>query len=385
MQTTRPSWPRLALAAAAALLVLAWPARAGLYLDSAHGSTSYGVLRTTMPQYGRGHCGHCHEQHAMVEGSEPAPTGGPDSALLFDPPAASQTSNVCLQCHTATGGYQSGGITTNYSYAYTFGGCTTAGTYDVDIASAFSHTTAGSSHYLPDIASQVLGASMTTLAGASWTLPAQSAPCDGCHNPHVAQRAHPISHTGGVLNSAISRPSDHDTLWGDDSTERLDANPGYVSPYWYGSTTRYEPADSTTSDGSNAPDYVGLCTDCHNPDNTIYSTNPRLPNSPRNLNQPDWATSGGDVHGAKTGSAENLNAPYSGTHTVSCLDCHEPHGSTANVYLLRASINGVAVSFPNMSQASYVSLCMTTCHYGKGDSHNKRTDCDSCHVHGNKF
>jgi predicted CXXCH cytochrome family protein len=380
------SWRRLALSLAAALLVLAWPAQAGQYLSSAHGSATYGVLRTTMPQYSQGHCGHCHEQHALVGGSEPSPTGGPDSYLLFEPPAESQTSNVCLKCHTSTGSLQSGGITTNYSYAYTFGGYTAGGTYDADIKAAFSHTTTGSSHYLSDITSQALGKTMTNMAGTTWSLAATLSPCDACHNPHAAQRAHPISLAGGKLNTTLSRPSDHGNLWGDDSTERLNANTGYISPYWFGSTTRYEPGNDTTNDGSNAPGYVKFCTDCHNPNNTIYSTNPRLPGTPRNLLQPNWTTtSSADLHGAKTGSAEALRAPYTGTHTLSCLDCHEPHGSTSNLFLLRKSVNGVAVSFTAYDRTNYEGFCLTTCHSSKGSPHSPNTNCQNCHNHGDKF
>ncbi|MEW5772452.1 MAG: hypothetical protein AB1916_02910 [Thermodesulfobacteriota bacterium] len=378
---------RLAAAAlAATAMVLALPAQAGLYLSSAHGNSSYGVLRTSMPQYARGHCGHCHEQHASVDNVEPAPGLGPDGFLLFAPAADTQTNNVCLQCHRTTGGYQSGGVTSNYSYSYTFGGYTAAGSYDADIKSAFGHTAAGSSHYLPDIVSQALGKSMVTKDGVAWTLPARFSPCDGCHNPHVAQRAHPIDLAGGLLNTAISRPSDHGNPWGDGATERLNANVNYRSPFWYNRTNRYEPANDTTADGSNAPDYVKFCTDCHNPNNTIYSTNPRLPGGPRNLIQPVWAPSAGDKHGAKTGAAATLRPPYTGNHCLSCLDCHEPHGSTTNIYLLRSSVNGVAVSFPNTDPASYNSFCLTTCHSGTGlTPHRNKTDCKQCHTHGDKF
>jgi len=59
-------------------------AHAGCYLMSAHGSESYGVDRTSVTAYCQGHCGHCHEQHASIDGSEPAPgSGSPSSFGLF--------------------------------------------------------------------------------------------------------------------------------------------------------------------------------------------------------------------------------------------------------------------------------------------------------------
>ena len=59
-----------------------------------------------------------------------------------------------------------------------------------------------------------------------------------------------------------------------------------------------------------------------------------------------------DLHGAKKGRDTYidkgvLKAPYdenSGAdYTLSCLDCHEPHGSP-NAFLLRREVNGVVIS-----------------------------------------
>ena len=106
-------------------------ADSGPYLDSAHGNTTYGVLRTSLSSppnnYGRGNCAHCHEQHASIGGTEPDPNSpaGPDFYLLFQDLWTSpiQSNVFCYGCHTGVGSYQSG-LLQNYSYSYRSGGDT---------------------------------------------------------------------------------------------------------------------------------------------------------------------------------------------------------------------------------------------------------------------
>ena len=113
----------------------------------------------------------------------------------------------------------------------------------------------------------------------------------------------------------------------------------YQAPYYYYNEGGYEPEGNNTYDGSNLPDYVTLCTDCHNSSNTIYSNE-----LDRNRYTFDWAT---EKHG-KGAASDNLNyydlrSPYSesqsGSYVLSCLDCHEPHGSS-NSFLTRSIVNG---------------------------------------------
>lgn len=376
----------LALALALAVAAVSAPrgALAGPYLDSAHGNETFGVLRSGMPAFTRGHCAHCHEQHASLNDDEPSPTGGPDAYMLFEAPFASQKKTFCFECHVDAGGYQVGAVT-NYSYSYTFGGDTQSGDYDTDLYDAFGHTrTRGSSHSLEDMVGQALGKTMYDANGNAWSLPASITPCDACHNPHLARRNSPVSLSGGALNTAVSRPSDHDNLWGDETGEYMSDAGTYQAPYWYGRTDRYEPGNDTTQDGTNLPDYTRLCTDCHNTYNTIYSTNGRLPDGPRNLIQIDWGSSG-DAHGGLDGTPSGLKSPYalaSGNLVLSCLDCHEPHGTTNNVYLLRSSVNGARVSVTGEDQNGWNSLCGTSCHTVP---HPNRNSCASCHRHGGDF
>jgi hypothetical protein len=380
---------------AAIIVLYAKVSFAGPYMNSAHGSETYGVDRTSTSQYTQGHCGHCHEQHSSIAGVEPAPAPPlgtvPDDYLLFRTNFTSQTDNFCYDCHVVSGGYQAGGITINRSYSYNFGGDTSAGTYDADIAEAFSHTaTAGSSHYLPSIQSQILGQTLQDADGNTWSLPADLNPCDACHNPHIVQRNYPVSEVGGLLATAVTRPSDPDNLWGDAATERMDQLVGYYQqPYWFGSETTYEPNNAATSDAAKTPDYTRLCSDCHNSYNTIYSENPRLPRGPRNILQIDWGpvdtTVTADAHGDFPGAPDTLQQPFAdariaqGNLVLSCLDCHEPHGSATNIYLIRASVNGGAVSLTDETDAQWLSFCQNTCH---SPTHDNRNGCASCHYHG---
>jgi len=365
------------------------------YTTSAHGRNDYGVNRSTLSSFGysTGNCAHCHEQHAMIGGTEPAPNSGgafgPDKFLLFDENHTSQTVNFCFDCHTSVASYQSGGISINKSYSYNFAGNSRGASYvDDDIAAAFSHTAAGSSHYLPDIVSQALGKTMYDADSVAWSLPADTNPCDACHNPHIVQRNKNAPYD--ATKSAISRPSDHNNRWGDDVTERMNAAyADYSAPYWDGKLT-YEPANDLTRDGSNLPNHVRLCTDCHNDINTIYSTNPRLTGGPRNIKQMSWKTSSVvvtvDAHGLYHNPFGGINFPTANytagqPYTLNCTDCHEPHGSKTNRALIRTTVNGTNADMPDMSNTSYINFCYYACHTNSQHKWDKGS-CYTCHYHG---
>jgi hypothetical protein len=338
-------------------------ASSGPYLNSAHGnytpSPAYGVLRTSLStppnDYGRGNCAHCHEQHASIGGSEPAPTGGPDKYELLANNFSGKTTNlyaqsdsVCFYCHIVTGTYQSP-VFYNYSYSITF-----AGNPDTTPNNIFDTFNSTSYHNLYDVFRFITGLSGSHPNFSNF--PSDSNPCSGCHNVHIAKRSCGKP-TGSYdpTKSSISRPSDHSNLWGDDASERLNPNftTSYQAPYWYGSTN-YEPANNTTYDGSNLPDYNTFCTDCHNATNTIYSTT-----LGRDLKKIDWETTGGDSstagdkHG-KNSATTNIcvDPPYNSTSSctttglgkvLSCLDCHEPHGAP-NTFLIRKEVNKSVLS-----------------------------------------
>ncbi len=327
-------------------LLFSGPARAGSYLLSAHGSSTVGVLRPIMGDappagfgYARGNCAHCHEQHASVGGTEPAPVGGAAPytlfALNFDTGATTgpylEANDFCFYCHNSSATVQ---VVANNDYSQVFGGSTTQG--PLDILAAFNQL---SYHNLNDIQS-------FADTNFSW-FTGYSNPCNACHNPHLARQnwANPQD----VTYSAISNPSTHFAL----ATQTMgDAySTQYEPPYCSGglSTDREPAASADAATGrANTPDYVALCTDCHNSTNTITSTSiSTTTTTGRTLLQIDWGASAGDQHGAYPGSGTRvLKAPYltagsqnSTNYVLSCLDCHEPHGSP-NITLLRRRVNG---------------------------------------------
>lgn len=138
-------------------------ANSGPYLNSAHGNSTYGVNRTSLSTFGysQGNCVHCHEQHASIGGAEPNPTGGPDKYALFSNSFNTsktikpylQSDSICFYCHIGTGTYQTSAFF-NYSYSYTFGGCSSTDCPTANIFDAFNGL---SYHNLYDIWRLVTG------------------------------------------------------------------------------------------------------------------------------------------------------------------------------------------------------------------------------------
>ena len=338
---------KTALGAGLFCLLLPAAALAGAYLLSAHGSSSIGVARPAMTSagYGQGNCAHCHGMHDSLGGVEPAPAGGAPSPYTLFAGSSNPTirpydvtSNFCFNCHSGTGSAQQ---VTNYDYSQRFGGGDSTGPQDIMAAFNLNPNNQGSYHNLGDIKTFVGNNSGTY----PWFSSSYSNPCDGCHNPHLAKR----NWVAIPSNSAISKPSgvNHFSLWGEASPQLMSAY-SYEAPYSTFQTTYVaayrEPNAGSTTDGSITPDYAGFCTDCHNSTNTITST------SLGTLKKIDWSAAG-DKHGGYardyngTTPPNNFRNPYAGIASskanlvLSCLDCHEPHGSP-NIMLLRRRING---------------------------------------------
>jgi hypothetical protein len=426
----------------------AWPPTppSPAYTDSAHGnytpSPGYGVNRSSLSSFGYsiGNCAHCHEQHASIGGSEPAPpgySGDPTIDLkymLFYNNYVSQTDGVCFECHDNTTTISATAID-NYSYSYRAGGWT-SDTLD-NILEAFTNPPSISSHDLGDI--------RTFITGKSWSYTSNSNPCAACHNPHRAQGDPADSslpkNSTATRGWPVSLPSQHNTdnnewgLWGDNisddspygpSTERMsDYTTSYQAPCRYSSLNcgtvsgSYEPDGSTTKNGSNLTNFVTFCQDCHSSDMT--STPYSLPNTPI-----DWTTlggeTGGDKHGKNvatdtTAARINLREPYLTAWTSSglvlaCTDCHEPHGAP-NMMLIRNEINGTTLEYnydtPSSQDLKYVcNRCHTAgtsnqledIHHGDtgapyysaggcmkgggchGGTKGSPINCDHCHFHG---
>jgi len=394
----------------------------GPYLNSTHGNSVYGVNRTDLSTFGypRGHCAHCHEQHASIGGLEPAPTGGPDKYLLFSPNYTSQTDNVCLKCHTDLDSYQTGGLV-NRSYSYRAGRYTS----DLlnDIREAFNYCSSSgcgspssSSHNLDNIKEFITG---------KWNYTADSNPCNACHNPHMA-----IGDPANAPNSGktlprgyspVSLPSLHSKvtsdwgLWGDyyvgpglGNGERMNNyTSGYQAPCNNGTSTTctgYEPDGSSTQNGSNLTDFVSFCTDCHNATNNIPTSHGSLPNrvTPGYINKFNWANDHHGRHantnycgiGGPPPTVSLLAAPYNGLtncgqYVLSCTDCHEPHGSPNN-FLVRPWVNNGFNDCPSgVCAAGTGPLSVTVTNYGTGNGPDGRENkewvylCGKCHTNLN--
>ncbi len=343
------------------------------YTLSAHGNTTYGVnrKRTSIETgfgYSKGNCAHCHEQHASIGGQTITPKG----YELFYDNYLSQTDGVCFKCHDNTTTYAYTAIV-NRSYSYRAGGWT-ADTLN-DIKEAFTNPPSLSSHNLTDIENLIDN------NWNNWGYAADSNPCCACHNPHRAQgdpadSSLPKSST--TRGWPVSRPSQHSKdnnawgLWGDNlptSTERMsNYTANYQAPYRCGNSactttpSSFEPqGDTVSSDAAaNTTDFVTFCIDCHNSTNTIYSTT-----LSRNLKTINWNT---EKHGK--GNADSyitVDSPYTAGssslgYVLSCMDCHEPHG-TPNAFLIRKEVNGgmLGGSITTFSTTNWHYLC-NRCH-----------------------
>ncbi|GEM_PF-449377 len=292
--------------------------KGALYLASAHASEAYGTKR--LDGYARGNCAHCHEMHASLNGSEPTPQDGPHGYLLFAENYTDQGNDFCYYCHGPES-LQQGGLN-NPTYAARASGLSVGPT---TIEEMFTDTL--SHHNLGDILS---------LITEKWPerFRETSNPCTGCHNPHVAKRL-----GTEPLSNPVTRPlpAEKNNVWGDEETETMAAYVSQDDSLRYQAPLRpdgsYEPG-STSGDGSRMADYATFCTDCHNPETTIYSTT-----LGRELRAIDWEH---EKHGRGMADGDlDTRAPYTEGlgYVVSCLDCHEPHGS-ANVFLIREAVNG---------------------------------------------
>ena len=361
---------------------------AGPYTSSAHGDSAYGVSRRGTSQYGKGHCAHCHEQHASIDGDEPEPDGNAPSKWClfsnnFDTSATSspyrKEDNVCFYCHYSGAGTLQYPPFNNYSYSYTFGGAVSLTSPD-NIFDAFYSP---SYHNLKDIYDFITGTRGSHINFANF--PTDSNPCSGCHNVHIARRNK--AYPGNPSYTAISRPSQHTSLWGDDPTERMSSvtyGTNYQPPYYRG-LTNLEP-DGASSDraiqAAKTPDYVTFCTDCHNATNTIESTT--LGRAVRKI---DWSLSG-NVHGQRSRDGDHsmdgeiiVKPPYnitvSSNYVLACTDCHEPHGSPNYGYLIRKTVNGGVTDVKANTKTDWNTLC------GKCHTHShSMKPCIECHYHG---
>lgn len=305
------------------------------YLDSAHGSPQKGVSRPEKAREGfaRANCSNCHEFHGGTDVSGSG-SGADKSypytlyALNFDSRNSTgmyaESTNFCFSCHNTNGSVQK---ITNYDFSQSMG-CG-SGQGPLDILGAFNQS---SRHNLYDIWKFL----DTEKQKYSW-FTKESNPCSACHHPHLARSNK--DNPRDVSFSSLSRPADHNALWTGSMEDGYSVQ--YEPPFCSNENNR-EPAASQNADLARAGmiDYISLCTDCHNEKETLYSSTLE-----RNLVQINWGKTG-DIHGdesVNTTGGLAVKPPYKinslQNYILSCLDCHEPHGSS-NTAMLRTRVNG---------------------------------------------
>ncbi|CAD7772311.1 MAG: hypothetical protein KIIPBIDF_00352 [Candidatus Methanoperedenaceae archaeon GB50] len=148
--------------------------------------------QSSISGYSTGNCAHCHEQHAMIGGTEPQPASGSASPfcllqIIFSGTKSNtyqQSDNFCFYCHCYTDAtsLQTPNFT-NYNYSRTFGGYTPSSIYS--IYKAFNQN---SYHNLYDIWE-------FAKTNFSSFFKEDSNPCSACHNVHLAKEIKKIPMT----------------------------------------------------------------------------------------------------------------------------------------------------------------------------------------------
>ena len=364
------------------------------HADSAHGNNDpppgYGVNRSEAG-YDIGDCAHCHDTF------DPAICGVNERMMFYT--VQTPCDMICFECHGDT--LASAQEVTNYPYSVLFGGFPTL--YFPSILHQFcatpaTHANGGSRHSLAQIWSVIKNNTL------DWGFSANPNPCSACHNPLLSQRIGskqyrpPYDPTKSPITRPSERYSNPANLWGDDATERMKhyaeniAGGYYQAPYygngpWDPEDGPFEPAGDGTSDGSNLPDYVTFCMDCHQ----YAQYDPESGEDVKAIKWgPPWCTAAeADMHGAAPANTRDgfsigciaregpLRPPYDthepdpSNYVLSCLDCHEPHGTYQRPHLIRVQINGEFVA-----DSSFVEIC-ERCH----DMNHPYGSCNVCHGH----
>lgn len=387
------------LCAAVFMSFMAPAAGAGTYLSSAHGSGTAGVDRSSIDSkyatYAKGNCGHCHEQHASLQGAEPNPVSGAASpALGFD-----RQPSFCVRCHNGTIVLKDIASQLNKTYGH-----------------GPMMTTYPERHTLSKLEA---GQNGLPFRGTS-----RHVECADCHEPHSVQNTLHVYNTSapannnlvsGVIAGVWGVEPNSEPLWLSASTTYTELKPAQKEYQICFKCHSYYALAASNGVSTLPPGPSGqLVTD----QGMEFSKNNRSAHPVRvGLNSQTGSVSPRSLTTAQMKSPWNSAAGI-GVQTMYCSDCHGndasspvgPHGSS-NKYMIKdatntewpkSSISGQLWSLKNIKDNSYswsTRLLCAKCHVlfsggnFKNDVHNDGHHqengryCVHCHVvvpHGSK-
>ncbi len=246
----------------------------GTYLSSAHGNSTSGVNRSAVTSsaypnatdtYPVGHCGHCHDQHASIDGSEPTNPAaqGPSTYSLFNDNFGANTNDLCYACHNT---FTLGGMTLTYGRYGIYQGSTKF--------NASIHFTSGSMDWGADASPPGPPFSPTS----SLTDPGN---CHNCHNPHGYDDGSGVipsmlfardSKTGDSPLLEMGCEACHDgTQGGATKDVKTQLGKTYAHPTHTYNDRHTLPESGSASFGPS--NRHAECVDCHNPHTVVSGTN----------------------------------------------------------------------------------------------------------------
>lgn len=278
------------------LLILSFypaSAYAGTYLSTKHGDSTDGVDRSVVTgsaypdatnTYPKGHCGHCHEQHASIGGSEPTlpAAQGPSTYALFADNYGTATNELCYACHEQL---TIGTMTATYGEYGIYQGQIK---YDASI-----HGTSANMNWSPDASPP------GPPFGPNSTLTDDNN-CHNCHNPHGYDDG-----SGVVPNMLFAR-------------------------------------DSATGD---SPAYEMGCEACHDGtqaiENVVFQLNKTYAHPTHDYNDRHILPETGESEGGT--SFGNASGAWNKRH-AECVDCHNPHTVLSGTHTAKTDGNAVSNS-----------------------------------------
>ena len=325
-----------------------WGGKA-VYDASAHGTASAKTNPDT--QKDLPDCVSCHSPHGLDNG------GSPYLKLC-----ANKQEDICYACHDVSG-------PAARDILSKMGGTSST-------SSAYS----GATHYFNG---------RHDFTDADQSASACSLECVNCHNPHRNKSTFTASSSSKFID-----PSTYGSVSGDTN---------YTTAYTTANYSGQGVYDPTF--GATVPDYIEFCLVCHEPSATL-PTGVVFSGSP-DITEIDWSSSG-DQHGGADGSgvgrgylkSQLASDPgyvvgYTGNdyrndandyYPMICTDCHDPHGTSNNLFLIKSTINGkTGISWTD-GTLLYGKVCYA-CHIGRGSHSSRINDTATCnrssHAHDN--